>query len=403
MLALETQQKEGGDVLFELREGIARAQLCLGRIPETLAVLDETERAITVTPEERARLNRMREQVRSQFGELKLRLPGGRRDKVRVKLEGKPQDPNLQARMEEVQQLLSSGTAMVPETRIFLPQGRYEIDAVAFEIKDFEGTTFVIGRQRPPVSQRLALGDGQAVGFGYLSLTGWQGDQLPIQQLSGGGSQEVIGVDRLGSSAGAFLELSSTRAKLWGTLGYVGTRFDIQLRPGVALPGDVVSEGNPGLSQSWGAMGAGLQRQLSVRAGWSVTYGGGLRVLRYNWMEYLALVSLETDEGEGAPGTSDPYSGDTTNVSRMPIYMPTWGGGAEVSAASHWQVMLGKQPLQLGLELRAGAASLFPTQRTGEERLDTGSGEVVLRWKLYQERLWGSYGGALLVLRAPLL
>lgn len=401
LLALETQQKEGGDALFELREGIARAQLCLGRIPETLAVLDETERVITVSPEERTRLNRMREQVRAQFGELKLRLPRNRRDKIRVQLAGKPDDPSLLPRMEEVQELLRSGTVMVPDSRLFLPRGKYEIDSVAFEIRDFEGVTFVIGKQRPPVSQRLSLGDGQALGFGYLSLTGWQGDQLPIQQLSGG-SQEVIDVDRLGSSAGAFMEVSSTRASLWGTLGYVGTRLDLQLRPGVSLPGDVVSEGNPGLAQSWASAGASLHRQLPVKGGLSVTYGGGLRVLRYNWMEYLALVSLEDENGEGAPGTNDPYSGETTNISRMPIYMPTWGGGLELTAASHWQLMLGKQPLQLGLELRAGAAALFPTQRTGEERIDTGAGDVILRWRLYQERLWGSYGGGLLVFRLPL-
>ncbi|MFM7199245.1 MAG: hypothetical protein ACKO6N_00490 [Myxococcota bacterium] len=364
-------------------------------------MLDETERVISVSPEERARLNRMREQVRAQYGELKLRLPRNRRDKIRVQLEGKPDDPALLPRMEEVQELLRSGTILVPDTRLFLPRGKYEIDAVAFEIRDFEGVTFVIGKQRPPVNQRLSLGDGQALGFGYLNLTGWQGDSLPIQQLSGG-SQEVIDVNRLGSSAGAFLEVSSTRASLLGTLGYVGTRFDVQLRPGVSLPGDVVSEGNPGLAQSWASAGASLHRQLPVKGGLSVTYGGGLRLLRYNWMEYLALVSLEDENGEGAPGTNDPYSGETTNVSRMPIYMPTWGGGLELTAASHWQILLGKQPLQLGLELRAGAAALFPTQRTGEERIDTGSGDVILRWKLYQERLWGSYGGGLIVLRLPL-
>ena len=402
-LAQETLQKEGGAERFDVREAIARSQLCLGSVLETLATLDETEQRIPVTPEERGRLNQLRDQVRAQFGELKLRFPGGRRDKVRVTLTqvGELANPELAPFVTQVEAILASGSLTIPDARLFLPRGTYRIDAISFEIRDFEGVTFVIGRERPSPPQRLSLGDGQALGVGYLSLTGWQGDSLPIQQLSGG-SQEVIGVDRLGTTASAFLELSTTRAWQWGTLGYVGLRLDLQWRPGVALPGDVVSDGLPGLNPAWGALGASLQRQLPVKGGWSVSYGGGARVLRYDWLEYLAIVALEDPDGGGASGTTDPYSGETTNISRMPVYMPTWGGGLEVMAASQWQVRAGKQPMQVGLELRAGLAGLVPTQQEGQETLDTGSGSVILSWRLYQERLWGSYVGGVVTVRMPL-
>lgn len=402
-LALDTQRRERGASRFDVGEAIAQAQLCLGRVLETLTTLDGIEQKVSVTPEERSRLNGLREQVRSQYGELKLRLPGGRRDKIRVNLEivGPLANPALQPFAEEVQASLLSGTITIPETRLFLPRGTYRIDAVSFEIRDFEGTTFVLGRERPKSMQRLSLGDGQAVGVGYLSLTGWQGDSLPIQQLSGG-TQEVIGVDRLGTTASAFLELSSTRAWQWGTLGYVGLRLDLQWRPGVALPGDVVTDAVPGLNPAWAAGGASLQRALPIRGGWSISYGAGARVLRYDWLEYLALVALEDPEGGAAPGTTDPYTGESTNISRMPIYMPTWGGGLEGMAATHWQLKAGKQPLQLGFELRAGLAALIPTQNEGQETLDTGAGTILLTWRLYQERLWGSYAGGVITLRMPL-
>lgn len=396
--AQETLLREGAAEQFALREAIAKAQLCLGAVLETLTTLDETEQQLPVTPEERARLNLLRDQVRSEFGELRLRLPGGRRAPVRTTLEqvGPLSMPGLQPYVTQVQARLASGTVRVPETRLFLPRGTYRIDEVPFEIQSFEGITFVLGRERPPALRRLVLGDGQALGIGYLSLTGWQGTGLQLSQLSGG-TQEVIGVDRLGTSGSAFLEASHARVWRWGTLGYVGTKLDLQWRPGVSLPGDVVTGTVPGLTPAWAGLGMSLRRQQPLQGGFSVGYGAGLRLLRYDWMEYLAIVSLEESSG----GTSSG-SGETINVSRMPIYMPTWGGGLELLATSGWQLLAGKQPIQVGLELRGGLAALVPSVREGEQRLDTGDGELVLRWRLYQERLWGSTLSTLLTVRIPL-
>lgn len=386
-LARELRNTKEGAESFDVVMGLIRAQYCLNDISSTLELSSEARQKLKLTPTQESVLTAfLREKVTSQFAELKFQLPPGKSGQVDIALSrvGDLKVPELEPYYLFVRKRLAEGVE--PPVKVYLPFGSYEIDQVERTLETSEGITFTIGNERLSNWKRAQIGDGQAFGVGYLTLNGFTTEPYTVDQ-PGSDEQLLIGAFRPTFSSTPFFELSSTHSTAVGSVGMMGLRGDLRIRPPAEFLGGTESLEGENLVPSLYTIGASVLLELPQKLGVAFQVGAGIRAGYMSYTRYLAFVDITSSSG-----TSDSV--------QVAVNLPSYLAGPEVKASAAKAIRTGNSGIQIGFEVNANLQVLVPASREGMVRL-SGS-EDLYPFNIGEDTaLWGPVVSGTLFMRTP--
>lgn len=385
-LAKELKNSKEGAENFDVWFGQIKATYCLYDVITTVELATEMRQKLKLTATQEGQISAFgREKVSELFGELKISYPPGKSGQIDIVISkvGELRNPALDPYFQLVRKKLADGVE--PPIRVFLPLGTYEIDQVERSIEDAQGITFVLGKERLSPWKRAQIGDGQALGFGYMTMSGFTTDPYLVDQ-PGTSDQVLIGAYRPSYANTPFMEVSSTHSAAMGSIGMMGLRGDLRFRPPVDFLGGVKELDGGLLIPSFVSLGASMLLEIPNTFGFCFQAGAGLRVGGSSYTTYLAFVDLD--------------SSDATNNVQAAVNLPSYVIGPEIKLAASRSFRAGAGGIQFGFEISTDLLFMVPAMRSGTIVLSSSGQEY--DFTLGEDTaLWGPVVSGTLFIRTP--
>ena len=385
-LAKELRNGKDGAENFDVWFGQLQATYCLNDVGTAVEISSEMRQKLRLTQLQEGRVSTfVREKISDSFGELKISYPPGKSGQTDIVISkvGELRNPQLDPYFQVVRKKLADGVE--PPLRVYLPFGTYEIDQVERSIEDAQGINFVLGKERLSAWKRTQIGDGQALGFGYLTFSGFTTEPYLVDQ-PGTSDQVLIDGYRPSYSSTPYLEVSTSHSAAVGSIGMMGIRADLRIRPALDFLGGVKELEGTLLIPSFIALGTSVLIEIPTKVGFSFQAGAGIRLGASSYTTYLAFVDLD--------------SGDATNNVQAAVNLPSYVVGPELKLSAARSIRTGQGGVQFGFEVSADLMFMVPALREGTIKLSSTGQEY--NFTLGEDTaLWGPTVCGTLFLRTP--